>query len=67
MKADFIGEIFISVPFACVQAKKIGQPLREELRFLFIHGLLHLFGYDHQKLAEEKEMLQLTYKILGRK
>ncbi|PJC36716.1 rRNA maturation RNase YbeY [Candidatus Peregrinibacteria bacterium CG_4_9_14_0_2_um_filter_53_11] len=61
-----VGEIFISLPYARVQAQKIGQSVDEELRFLFVHGLLHVFGYDHMKSDEEAEMLTLTYKILGR-
>lgn len=63
----FSGEIFISVPYARAQAKKIRQSLSEELRFLFVHGILHVFGYDHMKPKEEAEMLRLTYGILGRK
>lgn len=63
----FVGEIFICVPYAQIQAKKIGQSLKDELAFLFVHGLLHTFGYDHMKVNEEKHMLDLTYRILGRK
>ena len=63
---DFVGEIFISLPYARRQAKKISQSVSEELRFLFIHGLLHIFGYDHKKPAEEERMKKLTYRILGR-
>lgn len=62
----FCGEIFISLPYAKRQAKKIGQSLRDEIKFLFSHGLLHIFGYDHKKPHEEKKMLKLTYEILGR-
>lgn len=67
MVDPFVGEIFICLPYAKKQARTIGQSLSEELRFLFIHGLLHLFGYDHKKPKEEAEMKKLTYKILGRK
>lgn len=66
MKDDFVGEIFICIPFARKQAKTIGQPFSEELRFLFIHGLLHCFGYDHKKPREEAYMKKLTYIILRR-
>ncbi|MEK7524110.1 MAG: rRNA maturation RNase YbeY [Patescibacteria group bacterium] len=66
MKDSFIGEIFICLPYALRQAKQIGQTLQAELKFLFIHGLLHLFGYDHKRPQEEKQMLSLTYRILQR-
>lgn len=66
MTDPYVGEIFISVPYARSQAKQIGQSLQEELKFLFIHGLLHLFGYDHMKPADERKMLKLTYGILDR-
>ena len=67
MPDTFLGEIFICVPYARQQAQKIKQPLTEELRFLFVHGLLHLFRYDHKKPREEAHMKLLTYRILGRK
>ncbi|MBP9718180.1 rRNA maturation RNase YbeY [Candidatus Gracilibacteria bacterium] len=63
----FAGEIFISVPYARRQAAQIKQSLNEELKFLFVHGLLHVFGYDHMKEIEEKHMLDLTYAVLKRK
>ena len=61
---EFIGEIFISLPFAKMQAEKIGNSLEEEVKFLFIHGLLHVFGFDHVKQKEACVMENLTYRIL---
>jgi len=40
------GEIFICLPQARRQAKKLGHSLKKELGILLIHGLLHLAGYD---------------------
>lgn len=62
-----LGEIIISMPAARRNADEIGQSLQEELRFLFLHGLLHILGYDHQTPEEEVEMMSLAYKILGRR
>lgn len=56
MPDPLAGEIFICLPFAAVQAKKMNQTLIEELKFLFIHGLLHILGFDHEKRAGEKRM-----------
>lgn len=66
MNDSFLGEIFICIPYARRQARQLGQSLREELKFLFLHGLLHLFGYDHKKPTEEHHMNSLIYRILGR-
>lgn len=66
IKDSFLGEIFICIPYARRQARQLGQSFKEEVRFLFLHGLLHLFGYDHKKPKEERHMKSLTYRILGR-
>lgn len=64
MKDNFAGEIFICLEYAKRQAVILGNTLNFELQFLFIHGLLHLFGLDHKKKSEAKRMNDLTEKIL---
>ena len=59
-----LGEIFICVPRALEQAKEIGNTPERELCFLFVHGLLHLLGYDHMTKEEEEVMFPLQEKIL---
>ena len=60
-----LGEIFICVPRALEQAKEIGNTPERELCFLFVHGLLHLLGYDHMKKEDEDVMFPLQDKILN--
>ena len=60
-----LGEIFICVPRALEQAKEIGNSEQRELCFLFVHGLLHLLGYDHMKPEDEEVMFPLQEKILN--
>ncbi len=61
------GDIIICFPQARRQARAIGNTINEELSFLFVHGLLHLLGYDHEKSRkEERRMFALQDKILGR-
>jgi rRNA maturation RNase YbeY len=43
------GDVVISVPTARRQATELGHGLREELRRLLVHGVLHLLGYDHEQ------------------
>lgn len=62
-----LGSIIISVDQAKKQAEEYGHSLDRELKFLFIHGLLHLLGYDHQTIEEEKEMFLLQDTILGKR
>lgn len=59
-----LGEIFICVPQALRQAAEIGNSKERELSFLFVHGMLHLLGYDHMKEEDEKIMFPLQERIL---
>ena len=60
-----LGEIFICIPRALEQAKEIGNTPTRELRFLFVHGLLHLLGYDHMKKEDEDVMFPLQETLLN--
>ena len=59
-----LGEIYICYDVALENAKKYGNSIERELSFLFVHGLLHLFGYDHMNEEEEKVMFNLQDLIL---
>jgi len=59
-----LGEIFISYPEAKRKAKEFNISIEKELTLLFIHGLLHLLGYDHIKIADRKEMRKIEKKFL---
>ena len=59
-----LGEILICLPQAQRQAEQIGNTLKRELSFLFVHGLLHLLGYDHMKPEDEAIMFPLQDRIL---
>ncbi|MGB5794145.1 rRNA maturation RNase YbeY [Poseidonibacter sp.] len=43
-----LGSIVISVDFVEEKAKEYNHTFNEELSLLFIHGLLHLLGFDHE-------------------
>jgi len=64
----YLGDIAISIPMAKKYAKKAGWPLAQELRFLTLHGLLHLLGHDHETDSGRMNRLQaaLGKKVLGR-
>lgn len=60
-----LGDIYICVDVAIEHAKEYGHSLDRELNFLFVHGLLHLLGYDHMKKEDEDIMFPLQEVILG--
>lgn len=62
----YAGEIIISVPEARRKARKQGIALRDELRLLVIHGTLHLLGYDHETIGQERRMFPLQARILAK-
>jgi probable rRNA maturation factor len=43
-----LGELVISVEYAANRASEYENSLDNEIALLFIHGLLHLLGYDHE-------------------
>lgn len=60
-----LGDIAISFDTAKWQAADNGINIDRETAFLFIHGLLHLLGYDHERSEkDEKEMFEMQESIL---
>lgn len=57
------GEIFICVPQAKKQAKKIGHSIKKELGILLIHGILHLVGYDDKTEKAKDKMFKKQNQI----
>ena len=54
---EVLGDIIISVTRAKLQSEEYGHSLEREIGFLFVHGFLHLLGYDHQDKVTEDEMM----------
>ena len=62
-----LGDIYISYEKAIEQAQEYGHPLEREMSFLFVHGLLHLLGYDHMTKEDEEVMFKLQEEILNQR
>ena len=56
-----LGSIVISQDFVIEKSKEFGHTQENEFTLLFIHGLLHLLGYDHEvdegQMRKEEERL----------
>lgn len=60
-----IGEVLIATDVAKKQAPRFDNTYHEELARLTVHGVLHIFGYDHERSKkEEKVMFRLQDKAL---
>ena len=68
------GDLAISLEMAARQAKRFGHTLRDEVRVLLLHGLLHLAGFDHEvdsgemaaREAELRQELKLPTSLIAR-
>ena len=68
-KYIFLGSIVLCDEKIKEQAKEYGHSDVEEREYLIIHGLMHLFGYDHMTDEDKKEMRdkeKAVLKLLGR-
>lgn len=63
-KGVFLGSIIICDKRAKEQAVEYNHSEEREFSYLFCHGLLHLFGYDHITEEDDIEMRNLANKVL---
>jgi len=63
---DLLGEIYISLQRAAIQARRYRVTYQEEVVRLFIHGFYHLLGYDHKTERGYKEMEKKEKKAFTR-
>jgi probable rRNA maturation factor len=54
--SGMLGDIIISAERAKAQSEEYGHSLEREIGFLFVHGFLHLLGYNHGDETSEAEM-----------
>ena len=62
-KSPYIGDIVISYEFMNKPKALSNIEFKNKVIKIFIHGFLHLLGYDHIKLKNFKEMLTEEEKI----
>ena len=63
--ALFIGSIVVCLDKIREQAMEIGHSEERERTYLIIHGLLHLFGYDHMEENDKKLMREKEKAVLA--
>jgi len=61
----YMGDIAISYRFTANEARKERKILKNHVTHLLIHGLLHLFGYNHDTNAAAAKMERLEKEIMA--
>ncbi len=64
--SELVGEVYISVETTRRQAEENKDTFENELTKLFVHGLLHIHGYDHEEDEEYLEMRKREMAVLKR-
>ncbi len=55
---SYLGEIIICPEIVKENSEKYKTDFKKEMLKVFIHGILHLYGYDHEKLKSEAEKME---------
>ncbi|MBI3633987.1 MAG: rRNA maturation RNase YbeY [Candidatus Vogelbacteria bacterium] len=57
------GEILLNLDISSRESRETKQKLNNYLVYLFIHGLIHLKGFDHgSRMEEEEQKIRLIFK-----
>lgn len=57
---NLLGDVVISVETAATEGQTMGIGTKERFMQLLVHGILHLFGYDHE--TTEQDALKMERK-----
>lgn len=63
--ARLIGDIVLAHETISREAREAGKSMRDHISHLVVHGMLHLFGYDHEEDTEAEVMEGLETRILA--
>ena len=55
---NLLGTIIICIDYVIDGANQYNHSQKDELSLLFIHGLLHLLGHDHENDAGEMRLIE---------
>ena len=61
-----LGDMMISLERCAAQGEEFGHGFEREIRYLSVHSVLHLLGYDHMDEGEMKRQMRTREKeIMG--
>ncbi|MGB5157567.1 rRNA maturation RNase YbeY [Desulfobacterium sp. N47] len=56
---DLLGDVVISAETTQREGNSLGTGFDKRFAELLIHGILHLFGYDHEKSEQEADEMEI--------
>ncbi len=62
-KEIYLGDIIVNI--SKIRKNQDNASFTKEFNKIWIHGLTHLFGYDHRKNSDFFEMLKIEKKFLS--
>jgi len=69
LNPEILGDVVISMDTTNREAQEMGLTMEQRFYFLLIHGVLHLFGFDHERddeaAAEMDEKTEALFKTIG--
>ena len=63
---ELLGDIVICASVIAAEAREQGKSLSDHFAHMVVHGMLHLYGYDHETRAAADEMESIEREILDR-
>lgn len=63
-KTIFLGDVVMCYDKILEQSKLYNHSIKREYSFLLVHSLLHLLGYDHMDIKDERKMFKKQDEIL---
>ena len=66
LKEDYLGDIIISYNYMNKPKNLNTYDFKEKVTKIFIHGFLHLLGFDHMEEAAQNQMEHMETELLSR-
>jgi probable rRNA maturation factor len=63
---QLLGDVVISTDMAAKEAQYSGMNLEQRFNELLVHGILHLFGFDHETSEQDAQEMEIKNQELLR-
>jgi len=58
LSPQLLGDVVISMDTAAKEAQNSGMSMEQRFKELLLHGILHLFGYDHVTSEQDARKME---------